>query len=206
MFNRLDHVGIVVSDIDATLKTYCEQLGFTLLERTEIPEQKVVAAFLDGGNSTIELISPTDTESGTAKYLANRGEGTHHIAYEVDDIVAALAELKAQGVRLIDETPRQGVHGLVAFVHEVGASEDSRIIIDAIISLAASLRLETVAEGVETNAQLDYLMSRGCRVAQGFLFGMPMAPEQIQPLLAELRDDPDMGPTVIMPPATALAR
>jgi methylmalonyl-CoA/ethylmalonyl-CoA epimerase len=77
----------------------------------------VVAAFLDGGNSTIELISPTDTESGTAKYLANRGEGTHHVAYEVDDIVAALAELKAQGVRLIDETPRQGVHGLVAFVH-----------------------------------------------------------------------------------------
>jgi methylmalonyl-CoA/ethylmalonyl-CoA epimerase len=117
MFNRLDHVGIVVADIDATLKTYCEQLGFTLLERTEIPEQKVVAAFLDGGNSTIELISPTDTESGTAKYLANRGEGTHHVAYEVDDIVAALAELKAQGVRLIDETPRQGVHGLVAFVH-----------------------------------------------------------------------------------------
>jgi methylmalonyl-CoA/ethylmalonyl-CoA epimerase len=117
MFNRLDHVGIVVADIDATLKTYCEQLGFNLLERTEIPEQKVVAAFLDGGNSTIELISPTDTESGTAKYLANRGEGTHHVAYEVDDIVAALAELKAQGVRLIDETPRQGVHGLVAFVH-----------------------------------------------------------------------------------------
>jgi methylmalonyl-CoA/ethylmalonyl-CoA epimerase len=117
MFNRLDHVGIVVADIDATLKTYCEQLGFTLLERTEIPEQKVVAAFLDGGNSTIELISPTDTESGTAKYLANRGEGTHHVAYEVDDIVVALAELKAQGVRLIDETPRQGVHGLVAFVH-----------------------------------------------------------------------------------------
>jgi methylmalonyl-CoA/ethylmalonyl-CoA epimerase len=117
MFNRLDHVGIVVADIDATLKTYCEQLGFTLLERTEIPEQKVVAAFLDGGNSTIELISTMDTESGTAKYLANRGEGTHHVAYEVDDIVAALAELKAQGVRLIDETPRQGVHGLVAFVH-----------------------------------------------------------------------------------------
>ncbi len=88
MFKRMDHVGIVVNDIDATLKTYCDQLGFTLLERVEIPEQKVVAAFLDAGNSTIELISPTDTESGTAKFLANRGEGTHHICYEVDDIVA----------------------------------------------------------------------------------------------------------------------
>jgi methylmalonyl-CoA/ethylmalonyl-CoA epimerase len=113
----MDHVGIVVNDIDATLKTYCDQMGFTLQERVEIPEQKVVAAFLDAGNSTIELISPTDTESGTAKYLANRGEGTHHICYEVDDIVAALAELKAQGLRLIDETPRRGVHGLVAFIH-----------------------------------------------------------------------------------------
>lgn len=117
MLKRMDHVGIVVNDIDTTLRTYCEQLGFKLLERTEIPEQKVVAAFLDAGNSTIELISPTDTDSGTAKYLASRGEGPHHVAYEVDDIVAELAELKAQGVRLVDETPRQGVHGLVAFVH-----------------------------------------------------------------------------------------
>jgi methylmalonyl-CoA/ethylmalonyl-CoA epimerase len=117
MFKRLDHVGIVVADIDASLQTYQNQLGFALLERVEIPEQKVVAAFLDGGNSTIELISPTDTESGTARYLANKGEGTHHICYEVDDIEAALAELAAAGVRLIDEKPRQGVHGLVAFVH-----------------------------------------------------------------------------------------
>jgi methylmalonyl-CoA/ethylmalonyl-CoA epimerase len=117
MFKRMDHVGIIVSDIDATLKTYCDQLGFQLVQRVEIPEQKVVAAFLDAGNSTIELISPTDTDSGTAKFLANRGEGTHHICYEVEDITAALAELKAQGVRLIDEKPRHGVHGLVAFVH-----------------------------------------------------------------------------------------
>ena len=117
LFKRMDHVGIVVSDIDASLKIYCDQLGFALGERTEIAEQKVVAAFLDAGNSTIELISPTDTTSGTAKYLASRGEGTHHVAYEVDDIVATLAELKARGVRLIDETPRQGVHGLVAFIH-----------------------------------------------------------------------------------------
>lgn len=117
MFKRMDHVGVVVHDIDATLKTYCDQLGFKLLERVEISEQKVVAAFLDGGNSTIELISPTDTESGTARFLANRGEGTHHVCYEVDDIHAALVELRNLGVRLIDETPRQGVHGLVAFIH-----------------------------------------------------------------------------------------
>ena len=117
MFNRIDHIGIVVNSIDDSLETYCGQLGFTLLERVTIPEQLVEAAFLDAHNGTLELISPTDEASGTAKYLANRGEGTHHICFEVDDLVATLAELKSQGVRLIDETPRQGVHGLVAFVH-----------------------------------------------------------------------------------------
>jgi len=117
MFKRLDHVGVVVHEIDAAVQTYCEQLGLTLLEQVEIAEQKVVAAFLEGGNSTIELIAPTDTASGTARFLASRGEGTHHVCYEVDDIRATLATLQATGVRLIDETPRQGVHGLVAFVH-----------------------------------------------------------------------------------------
>jgi methylmalonyl-CoA/ethylmalonyl-CoA epimerase len=117
MFQRLDHVGIVVHNIDESLKTYRDQLGFALLERVLIPEQRVEAAFLDAGNSTIELIAPTDTDSGTARFLQNRGEGTHHICYEVADINAALAQVKAQGLRLIDETPRRGVHGLVAFIH-----------------------------------------------------------------------------------------
>ena len=113
----MDHIGIVVSNIDESLKTYRDQLGFALIERVIIEEQLVEAAFLDAHNSTIELISPTDEESGTARYLANRGEGVHHICYEVDDLVATLAALKEQGVRLVDEVPRQGVHGLVAFVH-----------------------------------------------------------------------------------------
>jgi methylmalonyl-CoA/ethylmalonyl-CoA epimerase len=117
LFKRIDHVGLVVRSLDESLATYCDQLGYTLLERVLISEQMVEAAFLDAGNGTIELISPTDTESGTARYLANRGEGTHHICFEVDDIEATLAALKAQNVRLVDETPRQGPHGLVAFVH-----------------------------------------------------------------------------------------
>jgi methylmalonyl-CoA epimerase len=121
MFNRLDHVGIVVASIDESLKTYRDQLGFSLLERVAIPEQKVEAAFLQAHNSTIELIAPTDAESGTARFLQNRGEGTHHLCYEVDDIAAAIDALRAQGVRLIDEAPRRGVHGLVAFVHPKAA-------------------------------------------------------------------------------------
>lgn len=117
MFERIDHIGIVVNSLDASLQTYCDQLGFRLIERVVIAEQKVEAAFLDAGNGTVELIAPTDTESGTARFLQNRGEGIHHLCFEVNDIVNALAELKRQGLRLIDESPRQGVHGLVAFVH-----------------------------------------------------------------------------------------
>lgn len=121
IFSRIDHVGIVVQDLDAALQTYCTGLGFRLIERRIIPEQLVEAAFLDAGNATVELIAPTDSTSGTARFLQNRGEGTHHICFEVEDIVAALAALRGQGLRLIDETPRQGVHGLVAFVHPKAA-------------------------------------------------------------------------------------
>ena len=127
MYNRLDHIGIVVQSIDASLKTYCEQLGFRLRERVVIAEQGVEAAFLDlqetsssppfSPNSTIELIAPTRDNTGVAKFLQTRGEGMHHICYEVHDIQATLATLRGQGVRLIDETPRRGVHGVVAFVH-----------------------------------------------------------------------------------------
>jgi methylmalonyl-CoA/ethylmalonyl-CoA epimerase len=117
MFRGIDHIGIVVQSIDESLKTYQDQLGFCLLERMLIPEQKVEAAFLDAGNSKLELIAPTDTISGTARFLQSRGEGMHHICFEVDDIEAVLAELRRQGLRLIDETPRQGIHGRVAFVH-----------------------------------------------------------------------------------------
>ena len=117
MFTHLDHVGIVVQDIDTSLQTYRDQLGFALLQRVLIPEQQVEAAFLDAGNSTIELIAPTNESSGVAKFLQNRGEGLHHICYVVADIHVALAALKNQGLRLIDESPRRGVHGWVAFVH-----------------------------------------------------------------------------------------
>jgi methylmalonyl-CoA epimerase len=117
MFKRIDHVGIVVADLDASIRTYRDQLGFELIERIAIPEQLVEAAFLDAHNGTIELIAPTDEASGTARYLANRGEGTHHICFEVKDIAATLDQLRAEGLRLVDELPRRGPHGLVAFVH-----------------------------------------------------------------------------------------
>jgi methylmalonyl-CoA/ethylmalonyl-CoA epimerase len=117
-FSRhVDHVGLVVNSLDESLATYCNLLGFTLLERCAVPEHGVEVAFLDAGNSSLELLAPTDPASGAARFLQNRGEGVHHICFVVDDIYAALDQLRAQGMRLIDESPRQGVHGLVAFVH-----------------------------------------------------------------------------------------
>lgn len=117
MLTKIDHIGIVVQSIDESLKTYCTQLGFTLLERRTVPEHLVEVAFLDAGNSALELLAPLDGASGTARFLQSRGEGVHHICFAVDDIAVALQDLRNQGMRLIDEQPRQGIHGLVAFVH-----------------------------------------------------------------------------------------
>lgn len=114
---KIDHIGIVVRDIQEALKVYETALGLPLKEVVEVPDQKVEVAFLPIGESNIELVQPTTDDTGIAKYLAKRGEGIHHICVEVDDIEAALARLKAHEVQLIDEVPRQGAHGRVAFVH-----------------------------------------------------------------------------------------
>lgn len=114
---KLHHVGYVVSDLTAAAETY-QALGFTDGERHEIPEQKIVAMTFRAGPGWMELIQPTDPDGPIAAYMAKRGEGVHHVAYEVADIEAKLAELKAAGVQLIDETPRTGAHGWrIAFIH-----------------------------------------------------------------------------------------
>ncbi len=114
---RLHHTGIVVRDIEAAAATY-ETLGFGPGERHDVPAQGIVAVAFRAGPGWIELIQPTDPDGPIGRYLAKRGEGTHHVAYRVDDITAALARLKAAGVRLIDETPRTGLHGWrIAFIH-----------------------------------------------------------------------------------------
>lgn len=114
---RLHHVGYVVSDLDAAAERYAA-LGFGEGERHEIPEQKIVAMTFRSGEGWLELIQPTDLEGPIARYMAKRGEGTHHVAFEVDDIIAELDRLRSAGVRLIDETPRTGAHGwTIAFIH-----------------------------------------------------------------------------------------
>jgi len=118
---RIDHIGIVVEDITRALQVYEAALGLPLKEIVEVPDQQVKVAFLPVGESNIELVQPTTDGTGIARYLAKRGEGIHHICIEVEDITASLKRLVEQGVELIDETPRQGAHGLVAFVHPKGA-------------------------------------------------------------------------------------
>lgn len=118
---KIDHIGIVVHDINEALKTYRDALGLPLEEVAQVPDQAVEVAFLPLGESNLELVQPTTDNSGTAKFLAKRGEGIHHICIEVPDIESALSRLKTHGVPLIDEAPRQGVHGRVAFIHPKGA-------------------------------------------------------------------------------------
>jgi methylmalonyl-CoA epimerase len=118
---RIDHIAIVVESLEPALEVYRDALGMTVTAVKEMPEQDVVMAFLPAGDSEIELLEPSQAESGIGKYLAKRGEGLHHICLEVDDLEATLADLKSKGAQLIDETPKQGANGKIAFIHPKGA-------------------------------------------------------------------------------------
>ncbi len=118
MTNKINHIGIAVKNLETSIPFYRDQLGMEFEGSEEVVEQKVRVAFLKVGDSRIELLEPTSPDSPVAKFLEKNGEGIHHLAYEVADICAALAELKTKEVRLIDEQPRQGAHGsLIAFLH-----------------------------------------------------------------------------------------
>jgi methylmalonyl-CoA/ethylmalonyl-CoA epimerase len=114
---RLHHIGVVVDDLYAAMANY-ERVGFGNGERFAVPEQGIEAVVYRAGHGYMELISPTNPDGAIGRYLAKRGAGTHHVAYAVDDLVSTLARLKAAGVRLIDEVPREGTHGWkIAFIH-----------------------------------------------------------------------------------------
>jgi methylmalonyl-CoA/ethylmalonyl-CoA epimerase len=117
-FVAIDHIGIAVTDIDEAVAFYATTFGVAEWEHIELPERAMRVAVARYGESAIELIAPTSSDAAFAKYLVEKGPGMHHIAYRVTDISASLADLKAQGLRLIDDVPRPGLHGtLVAFIH-----------------------------------------------------------------------------------------
>ena len=118
----LDHIGIAVRDIDAALAFYRDALGLQVEVPEEVVSQHVRAHFIPVGASSLELLEATASDSAIAKYIEKRGPGIHHITLRVDDIRAALGQLRARGVRLVDEEPRRGAEGaLVAFIHPAAA-------------------------------------------------------------------------------------
>ena len=122
MLNRIYHLGYAVEDIEAAARFYSENFGAEPTEPEVVEEQGIVATTFRVGESMIELVQPTRPDSPVGRFLERRGEGVHHVAYEVEDLEAALRELKRNGVELVDENPRAGAGGTrVAFVHPKSA-------------------------------------------------------------------------------------
>jgi methylmalonyl-CoA/ethylmalonyl-CoA epimerase len=118
MLGKIDHLGIVVQDLDAAVESWCRLLGLDAVHREVVEDQGVEVAKLPVGESAVELIRPIRAGTGIARYLEKRGEGIHHVCFEVADLAGTLAHLEREGARLIDTTPRVGAGGdLVAFVH-----------------------------------------------------------------------------------------
>jgi methylmalonyl-CoA/ethylmalonyl-CoA epimerase len=118
MIKQIDHLGIAVRSLDETVPVYEKALGLRCEHREEVPSQKVRTAFFDVGGVHLELLEPTSPESPIAKFLADRGEGIHHIAFRTDNITDQLAQAAGAGMRLIHEKPFEGAAGkLVAFLH-----------------------------------------------------------------------------------------
>jgi methylmalonyl-CoA/ethylmalonyl-CoA epimerase len=122
VFNRIDHIGVAVEDVDAALALYERDYAMVLVHRETVTEQGVDAALLDVGENHIELLGALGPDTPVGKFLAKKGPGIHHIAYQVKDIEATLTALKEADKRLIDERPRTGIrNSRVAFLHPATA-------------------------------------------------------------------------------------
>ena len=118
MFGLIDHVGVAVDDLDAALALYEGSFGMPVAHRETVEEQGVEAVLLDVGDCHVELLRPLGPETPVGRFLDRKGPGLHHVAFRVDDIDATLADLREQGIELIDSTPRVGIrNSRVAFVH-----------------------------------------------------------------------------------------
>ena len=114
---RIHHVALIVSSIEDSLELYRDLLGLPLETIMDIPSDRVRIAFLGVGESKVELVQPTDDTTGVARFLANKGEGFHHVCFEVANLAEELTRLGIDGVELIDSAPRRGAEGPVAFLH-----------------------------------------------------------------------------------------
>jgi methylmalonyl-CoA epimerase len=114
---RVHHVAVVVADLDRALGLWRDMLGLPVELVLPIETDRVTIAFLPVGESKVELVMPTDDTTGVARFLASRGEGFHHVCFEVDNLSETLIRLEMDGIELIDSAPRKGAEGPVAFLH-----------------------------------------------------------------------------------------
>jgi methylmalonyl-CoA/ethylmalonyl-CoA epimerase len=118
VFGRIDHIGVAVEDLDAAIDLYNQKFGMAEQHREVVEEQGVEAVLLEIGEGHVELLKPLGPDTAVGKFLASKGPGLHHVAYQTTDIDAALEQVKAAGLQLIDEKPRVGIRGSrVAFLH-----------------------------------------------------------------------------------------
>ncbi len=128
MLTKVHHIAVLVSDLEAALAPFRDLLGLPLSRLETVGEQNARVAFLPIGDTRIELVEPLDKGGALGRFLERTGGGLHHVCFEVEDLEAALATLKARGARLIDEQPRPGGHGMrVAFVHP---SSTARVLVE----------------------------------------------------------------------------
>lgn len=114
---KIHHVALIVSSIEGALSLWRDDLGLELETVMDIEHDRVRIAFLGVGESKVELVEPTDDTTGVARFLANKGEGFHHVCFEVPNLTETLMRLELDGLELIDSTPRRGAEGPVAFIH-----------------------------------------------------------------------------------------
>jgi methylmalonyl-CoA/ethylmalonyl-CoA epimerase len=117
MIKKVHHVGVVVRDMEQAMRFWRDTLGLHVHKTQTITDQGVKAALLTLGDSEIELLEPIVTDNGIAKYLQSRGEGLHHVCFQVDEVWVSLADLKSKGVEMIDQEPRIGIAGRICFLH-----------------------------------------------------------------------------------------
>jgi methylmalonyl-CoA epimerase len=118
VFDRIDHIGVAVNELELAIELFSSGFGMPLVHREVVTAQGVEAVLLDVGDGHVELLLPLGEETPVGKFLAKRGPGIHHVAYQVSDIETTLEQLREKGLRLIDETPRVGIRGShVAFLH-----------------------------------------------------------------------------------------
>ncbi len=117
MLKRIHHVGVVVPNLEQGMRFWRDTLGLAFTKSATIEEQGVRAALLKVGESEIELLEPINPEGGVGKFLARRGGGLHHVCFETEDVARELEDARAKGIALIDQHPRQGLAGMICFLH-----------------------------------------------------------------------------------------